>query len=101
MSTDTEPTPALPYATPSASNGSPTVAGVWIMIGGLVLICFGGCFCIGVLMVIFNGMTFGASAAPWERTLLMWVCYLLAAVCLVTGGYVMCLGLRKLLSVGR
>jgi len=54
MNRSDDPIPALTYATPSTSSGSPTVAGVWIMIGGLVLIGFGGCFCIGILLLL-NG----------------------------------------------
>ena len=95
-----ETTPALTYATPSGSaGGSPVAAGVWVMIGGLVLIFFGGCFCIGVLLTVSNA--YGPAGPRWERDLLMFALYASAIVCLVAGGYVMYLGLRKLLAVGR
>ncbi len=93
-------TPGLTYATPSESaDGSPVAAGVWVMIGGLVLVFFGGCFCIGVLLTLSDAL--GPGSSRWERDLLTFVLYACAAACFVAGAYVTFLGLKKLLGVGR
>ena len=93
-------TPALTYATPAAAaDGSPVAAGVWVMIGGLVLILFGGCFCIGILMLLGNGMFPNSDQA--ERDHVTRAFSGVALCCFAAGAYVMFLGLRKLLAVGR
>ncbi len=107
MTTQYDPSPALAYASPMAGGGSPVVAGVWVMVGGLVLIFFGGCFCIGVLMLTSNAFNAGFGGPPpprpltWEQEGLMLVLYAAAFACLGCGGWVGWLGLRKLLAVGR
>ncbi len=96
--------PTLAYATPSASNGSPVAAGVWVLLGGLALIFFGGCFCIGILMLVSDVPSpFAAPKRPmtWEQHTLMIALYGCALACFAAGTYVAFLGLRKLLAVGR
>jgi len=100
-----DPLPALPYATPSAGGGSPVAAGVWVMLGGLALVFFGGCFCIGILLTV-SGAVYGGLNPPQARlagpqVALMITLYACAFACFAAGGYVLFLGLRKLLAVGR
>ena len=102
-----EPLTALPYATPSAANGSPVAAGVWVCLAGLALVFFGGCFCIGILLLTTQAFNAGLNgAAPpqrmtWEQDVLMVALYGCALACLASGAYVVYLGLRKLLAIGR
>lgn len=96
---------SLTYATPGNSRGSPVVAGVWIMIGGLILVFFGGCFCIGIMAVTSPGVLgFGTTTSHQlaidERVFTV-AMYLCATTCFVGGGFTLSLGLRKLLAVGR
>ena len=100
-----EPTPALPYATPGAGGGSPTAAGVWVILAGLVLLFFGGCFCIGLLALTSPSALGGTPMPPPRMTdqqnLVMFVLIVIALGFFAAGAYVMILGLRKLLAVGR
>ena len=97
-----QPVAPLSYAHRSvvAAVGSPVAAGFWVMFGGLTLIFFGGCFCIGILALV-EGTGLMPAGPRVERTLLMLVLYVLAITCFVTGAWVMSLGVRKLMSVGR
>src|SRR2546428_657081 len=42
----------LAYATPAGRQGSPTWAGFFIAVVGLGLVALGGCFLIGVLIIV-------------------------------------------------
>ena len=100
------PTPALSYATPSAAGGSPTAAGVWLTLAGLALVFFGGCFCIGILLLTTNAFYSGFNSPGFrpltgEQQVLMLVLYGCAAACFAAGVWVGWLGVRKLLAMGR
>ena len=79
----TAESPPIPYATPAGRVGARGWAGAAVLFGGLCLVVLGGCFLIGVLMLVtridFNGNT-AAVPAPltlWQGVL-MFVLYLLA-----------------------
>jgi hypothetical protein len=73
----------LAYATPAARVASRGWAGAAVIFGGLCPIVLGGCFLLGVLMLVtrldFNG-NFGATPPPMTapQGILMFVLYLLA-----------------------
>ena len=104
----TDPVPAISYASPSiaAAGGSQVAAGFWIMFGGLALIFLGGCFYIGIMALVtpvtvgFSGTT-AAKPLTWEQHLFMVALYFVAVTCFVSGAWLMSLGVRKLLAVGR
>jgi hypothetical protein len=105
----TESTP-LAYATPNPRGGSPVLAGFWIVVAGLALIFFGGCFCIGILLMVSGaanvGFNPGYSSAPippwtWHQSLLMFLLYTFAFGCFAGGAVTLVIGIRKLMAVGR
>jgi hypothetical protein len=105
MTRPSDPITALPYATPSTAGSSPVAAGVWVMLGGLALIFFGGCFCIGILLTVNGAFYGGLNPSQAQMTVpqvaVMLTLYACAFACFASGGYVLFLGLRKLLAVGR
>jgi hypothetical protein len=88
---------SLPYATPSARPGSPVAAGVWITLAGLMLIGLGGCFLIGVMICSLNP---NAATSPPGMGFII-VLYVMAFLCFIAAVWLMVLGIRKLLAVGR
>jgi hypothetical protein len=88
----TEHTP-LAYATPTSQGGSPVWAGFWIVVAGLALIFFGGCFCIGVLMLI-SGPIIPAPLWTWRETMLMFLLYAFAFACFAGGTVTLVIGIR-------
>ena len=76
-------------------------AGALVCVAGLALIFFGGCFCIGVLLLTSGGFATGKPPVlTWEQDWLMIALYGVAIACFASGAYVLILGLRKLLAVG-
>ena len=94
---ETEPVPALPYATPGPSGPS-VAAGVWVAVIGLGLIVLGGCFCVGILGLTESG---GPNRGSGEWWVLLLFLYAVAAGGIGAGGWTVVIGLRRLLSVGR
>lgn len=88
------PVATLPYATPAPMPGSPVAAGVWITLAGLALIFLGGCFLIGVMICSLN-----SNSGPSLGFII--VLYALAFLCFTAAVWLMVLGIRKLLAVGR
>jgi hypothetical protein len=88
---------SLPYATPVAKPGSPVAAGVWITLAGLGLIALGGCFLIGVMICSLNPNA--ATSPPGMGFIIL--LYALAILCFIAAIWLMVLGIRKLLAVGR
>lgn len=98
----------LGYATPGYAGPSPVWAGFWVLAGGLVMIFLGGCFCIGVLMLVTfdTSVGFKPSSSPgtvwaFRHTALMCVLYAVAFACFAAGATMLVAAVRKLLSVGR
>jgi len=92
--TGTASVQTLAYATPIARPPR-LAAAVWIAIIGLALIGLGGCFMIGIMMVIrpnaFTGTTTAALMTPCEATFLIALsvaamgCFIGAVVLLLRG----------------
>ena len=95
----------LAYATPGASGHPSLAAAIWITVAGLGLIVLGGCFCIGIMISLRVDAFAGSTAAPAAPTVAMTffisLLYVLAFVCFACGAWVMFLGIRKLLAIGR
>ena len=87
---------ALPYATPSAGSGSPTVAASVIAGIGLALVVLGGCFLIGVL-----GCVSSTGNASFGLVMLTIVLYLLAFACFGGALWLLFIGVRRLLGIMR
>ncbi len=88
------------YAVP-APRGPSVAAGVWVAIIGLVLIFFGGCFVIGILIQVYSdgpGMI-----RPWQGRdyLLHIVLYGLAGGCFAGGAVLIMRGVKSLLGIAR
>ena len=68
----------LPYATPDQPRGPRVIAASMIVVAALGLVALGGCFLIGVMLLVTGGF----NAAPPSHTLsayvLMGVLYVLA-----------------------
>ena len=104
----TSPTPAsLPYASPLErhAGGSRAGAGFALVFGGLGLVLLGGCFLIGVLLIVVPDPFTGVASAPGPMTApqltLMVVLYALAFACFAGAGVLLLLGTRGLLRVLR
>ena len=86
---------ALTYATP-ASHGNPRVrAAAIVMLGGLGLIFFGGCFLIGV-MSSYQSPGMAAGPRPGGLMVLEVVLYLLAGGCFAGAVALIGIGVRWL-----
>ena len=98
----------LPYATGAVAGPSHAArvwAGIAVMVGGLILIVFGGCFCIGVLIhlrpVVVSPFAPPASGPTWmtrDEVFLVFL-YIAATVCFIAGGLVTLRGLKALLRI--
>src|SRR5690606_41024069 len=92
---------SMPYATPAASPRGRAWASVAILFGGLCLIGLGGCFLIGVLILLTPAVAFGAPMplAPLTgpQSALLVVLYALAAACFVGAVVMLVVGARSLL----
>jgi len=100
---DFAPVPALAYATPAASRTN-VAAACAVVFCGLALIVIGGCFLIGVMMVVSNGFAMaGSNGVPLlpRQVMLLLVLYLLAFVCFAVAGWLMFRGLRGLFQLMR
>ena len=101
-----ESSPPLAYATLAPRVGSRGWAGAAVILGGLCLVGLGGCFLIGVLMLVtridFNGST-PAVAAPLTvpQGILMSVLYVLAFACFAGAVAMLVAGTRGLLRFMR
>ena len=94
----------LAYATPIRGGPSPVWAGFWVLAGGLGMVFLGGCFCLGILLLVTNAMNNGFhSPVAWTSrdTLLMVVLYAVAFACFAAGAVMLVAAVRKLLAVGR
>lgn len=102
--------PSLSYATaygpPPPRHGMRVWAGLAILLGGLGLVVLGGCFMIGILMLVTNGKAVGFSnttnAPPTiggAGYSLMVVLYVLAFGCFAGGATVIVVGVRGLYGV--
>ena len=88
----TTPADSVPYATatPSAKVISPTLVASVLIFAGLGLIGLGGCFLIGVMIVVMRlnfvavAVTSSAALSNWEVMLVV-VLYLLAFTCTAGG----------------
>jgi hypothetical protein len=93
----------IPYAQPVGREAPRVWAGAAIMLAGLALIVLGGCFLIGIMMII-NPLAFGFAVSPpttytggqWALMLLLG---LLALGCFAAAVLLLVTGLRGLLSV--
>ena len=98
--------PPLAYATPVGRVVSRGWAGAAVILGGLCLIALGGCFLIGVLVLVtridFNGNT-AAVPAPLTvpQGILMFVLYVLAFASFAGAGAMLVAGTRGLLRFMR
>ena len=104
MSQSASPVPAvdLSYASPAVPLGPRVWAGVGVTLAGLILIGFGGCFMIGVLIQLHPEMVFGPSkTGPWSplELLLHGILYLMALACSGSGALLVWRGTRSLFRV--
>ncbi|MDB5290545.1 MAG: hypothetical protein JWL69_1786 [Phycisphaerales bacterium] len=94
----------IPYATPAPRTVSRLWAGVFIAFAGLCLIVLGGCFLIGVLIMVHPELQF-AGPNPPPATLghyvLLAVLYLLAFLCFGAAAAVLIKGIRALFAFMR
>lgn len=103
------PLPGLPYATPVASDRPPARVGFLIALIGLALIVLGGCFLIGVLLLVTGsllygpGLGFGTSPKPLGAAgiTLMIVLYAAAFACFGAAAVLLIVGLRRLFASAR
>ena len=103
MTSTEEATASIPYATPAAAPPvSRTKIGFGIAWIGMFLIILGGCFLIGVMMIVapdgLNGMAGPRSAA---QTGLMVVLYVLAFACFGGAAVLVVIGLKYLFAALR
>ncbi|MDB5333245.1 MAG: hypothetical protein JWP03_4396 [Phycisphaerales bacterium] len=102
--TNTADTSTIPYASPMPRSASRVWAGVFIAFAGLCLIVLGGCFLIGVLLLVHPQLAFnGTSPAPATvgGFALMAVLYLLAFCCFAGAVAVLIAGLKTLFAIVR
>ena len=90
----------IPYATPQP-NGPRVLAATMILFAGLGLVVLGGCFLIGILLMVTGGFVVGATppATTTASIMLMATLYLLAFTSFAASIALMVLGLRGLLRV--
>jgi hypothetical protein len=95
---------SLPYATPAPRLGARGWAGAAVIFGGLCLILLGGCFLIGVLMLVTR-LDFNGNASPGPLTgpqwVLMAVLYVLAFASFAGALVMLVAGTRALLRLMR
>lgn len=96
---------SIPYASPGTSRPAPRIAaGVWIGVFALALVALGGCFLLGVLVLLLPGFS-STGAAPGVNsnlsTPLMIVLYLLAFACFGGAVALLVVSIRILLGFGR
>jgi len=92
----------LGYALPPPSSGSRVAASLGITIAGLVILAFGGCFLIGVMIQLYPQMVFGpAITTPWELRQYVFhaVLYVMAFVSFGSGGLLTYRGVSALSQV--
>ena len=98
------PDGSIPYASPAPRHGARAWAGAAIVFAGMVLILLGGCFLIGVLMIVQPAAGFGGPA-PTGMTgpqgVLMVVLYALAFASFAGAAVLIVIGTRGLLRVLR
>lgn len=98
----TSPYAALPYATPVRTSAlSAGWAGMLLLIGGLGLMVVGGCFLIGVMLIVTHGWMNNASnrdLTAGEQSLIV-VLYALAFAALGAGAYLLILLLRNIKAI--
>jgi len=99
-----ETIPSLQYATPTQRPSGRIWASALILLGGLALVGFGGCFCIAIMMIVertgFNGQPTTLPISSGDRILLI-VFGALAAACFVTAIMLIYLGTKALLRIAR
>jgi hypothetical protein len=86
----------LAYATPAISH-KPSSIGLWIlMFGGLGLIFLGGCFTIGILIMLEPTVGFSATPVVWTpgRYVFHVFLYLLALGCFAGGACLIVMSVR-------
>ena len=93
----------LEYAggNPGAPTRSRVWAGVAVCMAGLGLIVLGGCFLVGVMLVVTQGFAtpkLSGSLGP-AALALMGVLYLLAGICFLAAAAVFFLGIRGLVRL--
>lgn len=87
------------YEPPRASGSSRVLAALGITLAGVILVGFGGCFLIGVMIQLRPQMVFGpAITGPWTATdwILHSVLYLMACACFATGAWLIFRGTAAL-----
>lgn len=94
----------ITYATPHAApHGSRVLAGAAITGAGLVLIGFGGCFMLGVMIQLSPQLVLGQAVAPkaWGQVdwVFHFVLYALAGSCFTAGGLLAWRGVNALFRV--
>ena len=103
--TDAVDSSAIPYASPVPKSGPRVWAGVVITFAGLCLIFLGGCFLIGVLLLVNPQLALSGAAAPPPTTVgsftLMATLYLLAFGCFAGAVAVLLAGLKSLFAIMR
>ncbi|MDB5173360.1 MAG: hypothetical protein JWO87_1150 [Phycisphaerales bacterium] len=95
---------SIPYATPAPRTASRLWAGVFIAFAGLCLILLGGCFLIGVLIMVHPELTFGGRNPPpatLAHYVLLAILYLLGFLCFGAAAAVLIRGLKVLFAYMR
>jgi len=98
------PIPAEPlsYAPEPPRHGAKVFAAAVIVAAGLALIALGGCFMIGILMLL-GGPKFGGAGTTWTTATYVYMCtlYALAFACFGAAIALILMGLRSLFAVLR
>jgi hypothetical protein len=93
---------SIPYATPIHAPPKRTGAGFAILFGGIALVFLGGCFLIGVLiMVNSNGFNGQSSDLTGSQSVLLVVLYICAAASFIGAVTLLVIGTRALLQIVR
>jgi len=100
---DSVPVAALSYATPAPSRTN-VAAACAVVFCGLAMIVIGGCFLIGVMLVVSNGFAMaGSSGVPLmpRQVMLMLVLYLMAFLSFAVGTWLVFRGVRGFFQLMR
>jgi hypothetical protein len=102
--TSPTPIPAQPlsYGVEAPRPGAKVFAAAVIVAAGLALIVLGGCFMIGIMMLL-SGPKYGGSGAYWSTATYVYLCvlYVLAFACFGGAVALIVAGLRSLFVVLR